>query len=305
MLKTKTYLAFKTKCSQKHTVNFLLNSAFSEKNGAKERRNFSLCTRIIKPERDKNGFVGWGLSMALLVLAREGKLLSLDTHLTACLSACNLLQIVFNIKHWRTLRLSSSSVSISPLLLQWVCKATFWSIGSWFKANSLVVVLELSLLKWKQVYNKMKESLKYLVDHFWEESDVHMSTNECKIREKTPMIFVPSANINPSASCEWSERFAELEMKLTSHSLLLSWPGKDRLVFFGPSSTSGLFMQFSAAPHSQMASAELLCWPISYPKWQVYSMQEALCRAPVCSRCPALSGVCCHPTRSEKVKELD
>lgn len=46
-------------------------------------------------------------------------------------------------------------------------------------------------MKWKQVYNKMEESLQYLVDQFWEESDGHMSTNECKIREKTSMIFGP------------------------------------------------------------------------------------------------------------------
>lgn len=98
MLKTKQHPTFKTKCSQKHAVNFILNSDSSEKNGAKKRRNFSLCTRIIKAERNKNSFVGWGPSMALLLSAREGELLSLDSHLTACLSIYNLLQIIFNIK---------------------------------------------------------------------------------------------------------------------------------------------------------------------------------------------------------------
>lgn len=35
----------------------------------------------------------------------------------------------------------------------------------------------------------MEESLEYLVDQFWEESDGHMSTNECKIREKNTYDF--------------------------------------------------------------------------------------------------------------------
>lgn len=92
-----------------------------------------------------------------------------------------------------------------------------------------------------------------------------------KSGKKTPMIFSRSTRINPSASCEWSQGFAELEMEKTSQSLLLSWPRKERLVFFGPSSTFGFFMQFSAAPHSQMSSTELLCWFNNYPKCQVLS----------------------------------
>lgn len=64
--------------------------------GKREKKFFSLYKD--KPERNKNGFVGWGPSASLVLLAREGKLLSLDSHLAACLRTYNLLQIIFNIK---------------------------------------------------------------------------------------------------------------------------------------------------------------------------------------------------------------
>lgn len=82
--------------------------------------------------------------MVLVLLAREGKLLSLDSHLTAYLSIYNLLQIIFNIKtlfneqlfisvHFSSASTGNSTVSkereeVTPKswTMPGVCKAAFW-----------------------------------------------------------------------------------------------------------------------------------------------------------------------------------
>lgn len=133
---------------------------------------------------------------------------------------------------------------------------------------------------------------------------------------KKPYDFVPSSRINPSASCEWSQRSAELEIEKTS---LVQ---KTRVYFSADHKRKGWFSWGQVAHLDCSCSSVLvliarwsalsylLCWFNNYPKWQAITACRKLSAGLLC---PTLSGVCCRPTRPcwsldfnwKEVKELD